>query len=99
MSFKNDPWMLHLALPDKKSYFSRANLIVPLTRPSKWSQLKLLCRLWKDEEGKQEYIKQFAKAIRPDPAYVAEMAEARRLASSEEMKSLYHQLMKKDMPP
>ncbi len=98
MSFKGDPWMIHLALPDNMPKFDRANIIVPLTRPSKWSQLKLLCRLWKDDKGKADYITKFAKAIKPCPNYVAEMLEARRLAVTPEMQILYQDLMGKPMP-
>ena len=69
-----------------------------MTRPSKWSQLKLVCRLWKDNEGKAAYVDKFAAAIKPDPAYVAEMAAARKMAYSKEMRDLYLEVMKKPMP-
>ena len=98
MSFKGDPWLLHLALPDNRRSFSRANIIVPLTRPSKWSQLKLLSPLWTDAKGKAAYVTQFMSALKVHEGYVAEMKLANSLAKSEEMRQRYLDLMKKPMP-
>lgn len=95
MSFKGEPWILHLALPDEVEKFSRANLIVPLTRPSLWSELRLLTPLWPegDEDAKKKFCERFKSALKPDKRYSAEMERARALASSPYMKSLYDSLM------
>jgi hypothetical protein len=82
VSFKRDPWLLHLTPPDKGS-LTRPNVLVPCTRPSLWSELHLLAPLWPhDNEAKrQEVIAFFCKLLQPDPDYVAEMQRLRLLAA------------------
>ena len=100
MSFKGLPWLIHLALPDSSPVFSKANILVPLSRPSLWSELKLLTPLWPDgdEEAKAKFITKVRNALKPNVDYKAEMDRAKELARGDKMKKLYKELMKVEMP-
>jgi hypothetical protein len=76
--------MLHLCLPEGRQRLTRANLLVPTTRPSLWSQLHLLAPLWPpdDAEARRAYIASVQAALRPHPDYVHEMQRLRHLAAA-----------------
>jgi hypothetical protein len=95
MSFRGAPWLLHLSLPDNRAVFSRANLLIPLSRPSLWSQLKLLTPLWPPDKpsAKDKYLKAVMEALKPDEEYLAEMARANECAVSDYMTRLREAVM------
>jgi hypothetical protein len=91
MSFRGDPWLLHLSLPDEGKKFTRANLLIPISRPSLWSQLKLLTPLWPFGK-KREFIEAVRKALKPDPDLLKEMERAEAIATGETMQQLKREL-------
>lgn len=83
VSFRGDAHFLHLGINGKQGY-RRANLLVPISRPAVLSDVVLLHPLWpeNDEKAREKIIKQFKKALTPDPDFEAEMCRLRQLHSS-----------------
>jgi hypothetical protein len=81
MSFKDDPWLLHLE-PPPTGVFARASILVPITRYASMAKLHLLTPLWPVGNAKRriEVINAFHKAMRTDRDQVAEMARLMHLA-------------------
>jgi hypothetical protein len=100
MSFKGKPWLIHLTLPDKHPSFDRANILVPLSRPSRWSELKLITPLWPqgDSKAREKFINKVHQALKPSLDYKEEMKRAKALATGREMRALYLKIMKREMP-
>jgi hypothetical protein len=74
-SFKGAPHFLHLHV-DKGSPWTKANLLVPISRAATWSDVKLAHPLWNagDNDKRAAIIKSMSNALAPKPAYVAELA-------------------------
>ncbi len=106
VSFKGDPWLMHLSLP-KSGKLSQANILVPFTRPSLWSQKNLLAPLWPEGDyiAKRKFVAAVHNAFDPQsPArraahneYLTEMARMRVLAACPTMAALHLHLMGKLM--
>lgn len=83
MSFRGAPYVLHLNIPpDGKLH--RANLLVPISRPSLFSQLHLLAPLYSvgDKATRSSVIQKVYNTLKPDPHLVAEMQRLRALAGA-----------------
>ena len=83
VSFKDESWLIDLAVPGTgKSHLNKANILVPLSRPSVWSRVKLLRPLWNpgDTFKKDRVIKAYMQALKPSPDFVKEMRRLRALA-------------------
>jgi hypothetical protein len=74
-SFKGAPHFLHFHV-DKGSPWTKANLLVPISRAATWSDVKLAHPLWNagDSDKRAAIIKSMSNALAPKPAYVAELA-------------------------
>lgn len=81
VSFRGEPHMLHLNIPPD-GHLSRANILVPVSRPSLFSQLHLLAPLWPDGDlaARSKVIMKVHSALKPNPHHVAEMDRLRELA-------------------
>lgn len=93
VSFRGDPHFLHLNLPPRQT-FKRANLLVPVSRPAKLSDVVLLQPLWKtgDVSERERVIKMISGALKFDPDYTAEMDRLQQKAT-ETRDALYPTLM------
>ena len=60
---------------------TKANILVPLSRPSLWSRVKLLRPLWPpgDMVARAACIRKYRTALQPQPDFVKEMARLRAL--------------------
>jgi hypothetical protein len=100
---------MHLSLPNNGK-LSQANILVPFTRPSVWSQIKLLAPLWPEGDylAKQKFVATVLSAFNPPPKatakrmlhneYLTEMARMHDLAANPTMTALYLSLMGRQMP-
>ena len=98
---------MHLSLPNNGK-LSQANILVPLTRPSLWSQIRLLAPLWPEDDylAKRKFVAAVHDAFNPQsPArrmahneYLTDMAHMHDLAVGSDMVALYLLLMGKPMP-
>lgn len=82
MSFKGEPYLLHIT-PPPTGKLLRANLLVPVSRPSVYSQLRLLAPLWPPGDGaaRARVVDRVHRALAVDPHYKAEMNRLRSLAA------------------
>jgi hypothetical protein len=80
MSFRGAPYVLHMNIPPDGK-LNRANLLVPVSRPSLYSQLHLLAPLWppNDMAARSAVIRKVHAVLKPDPHLVAEMERFERL--------------------
>ena len=83
VSFKKDPFFCHINPPPDSS-IRRANILVPVSRPSLWDALHLVAPLWPkgDVQERKRVIQAFMRAVKPRPEYVKEMARLHDLASA-----------------
>lgn len=74
VSFRGDPHFLHLGVSGKQGY-KRANLLVPISRPARLSDLVLLHPLWADGDSaaRQRIIDMIRRALKPDMDFETEM--------------------------
>lgn len=74
VSFRGEPHFLHLNLPPRQS-FKRANLLVPVSRPAKLSDVVLLQPLWQagDLKERDRVIEMISNALKRDPDLTAEL--------------------------
>ena len=82
MSFKSDPWALHLN-PPPTGKLTRASVVVPLTRYGSWDHVKLLQPLWPrgDAKARDRVIRRFHALLQSNDDFVAEMARLHELAA------------------
>ena len=76
VSFKGEPHFLHLGLrKDEKHGYKRGNLLVPLSRASKFSEIHLLQPLWQpgDTTARQKIINKLRIALTMKPAAAEEL--------------------------
>ena len=73
-SFRGIPHFLHLNVAKTQGY-QKANLLVPLSRPSRLSDVVLVHPLWSpgDSAARDNIIGKIQRALTPDKDYVAEM--------------------------
>lgn len=95
VSFRGDPHFLHLNLPPRQT-FKRANLLVPVSRPAKLSDVVLLQPLWKagDLAERERVIRMISGAMKFDPDYTAELDRLQQKAD-ETRDALYASLMQR----
>lgn len=86
VSFKKAIWLLHLK-PPSSGKMSKANLLVPITRPSLFSDLWLLAPLYTNEVERLEVIRRYKLALKPNDHYIVEMKKLELM--SEESYKLY----------
>lgn len=72
-SFKDACWFVHLAPPPGK--FSRASVLVALTRFAAWSRIKSIAPLYDpDKPGdKENVVQRFINAARMEPSLAREL--------------------------
>lgn len=72
-SFKQERWLLHMNPPSRG--FSRATLLVMLTRYRSLDDIFLVCPLWPavDMQAREAVITKFHEAVRVDSDLLAEM--------------------------
>lgn len=80
VSFGQDKWFLHLK-PPSTGVLNKANLLVPITRPSLLSDLWLLAPLYTNSVERAEVIRRFKSALKPDAEYNEEMNVLRDMSS------------------
>ena len=88
VSFRGEPHLLHLNVPPDGK-MTRANLLVPVSRPSLYSQLHLLTPMWPhgDLAARAKVIRKVHEALKPN-AHL-QMETARLQALAEETKSRF----------
>ena len=93
VSFKRDKWLLHIT-PPPTGRLSKANLLVPLSRPSLWSDLHLLQPLWPegDMAARDKVIATVRKALIPSQDYLAEILRLEVVAAATKQR-LYSHMM------
>ncbi len=91
VSFRGEPHLLHLNVPPNGK-MTRANLLVPVSRPSLYSQLHLLAPLWPhgDLAARAKLIGKVHEALKPNRHLQMETARLQELA--EETKSQFLQI-------
>ena len=84
VSFKDESWLIDLTPPFDKSHLTKANILVPLSRPSLWSRVKLLRPLWPagDDAARGECINKFMSAMKPNADFIIEMKRLKDLAQA-----------------
>lgn len=85
-SFKNDCWFLHLTPPAQ--HFSRASVLVALTRFASWSKVKSIAPVYdpRIKGSKDKVIRRFLSAAAMDPMLSSELARLRELTRKTEAK-------------
>lgn len=85
-SFKNDCWFLHLTPPSQ--HFSRASVLVALTRFASWSKVKSIAPVYdpRVKDSKDKVIKRFMSAATMDPMLTSELSRLKDLSTKTEAK-------------
>jgi hypothetical protein len=100
-SFRGQPHLVHITPPPGRGQrLNQGNLLVPISRPSLWSELKLLSPLWQpgDEAGKARVLAVVKKALIPSPDYLAEKKQLQDLHDYT-YETFYPQYMKDEHAP
>ena len=83
LSFRNDPWLAHLRVPDDNGPLQRASVLVTLTRFADWDRVLAWTPLWPPtatQDDIRKVVDAFHRASRPSADLLAEVQRLTELA-------------------